>query len=191
MWVGAIFVLLTLTYLFKNTLMFKFVEHTMVGAAIGHGVVLSLKNVYDVGVLAIPKNPLTILPFIAGLLLFSRLHKTHYYLSRYGMAIMVGIGTGLTMRATIVAQFVAQLRDTILPLTSVDNILIVVGVITTVWYFVFTFESKGPLRHVSRVGLWFMMVAFGVAFGTALIGRITYVISAIRFLLFDWLGITL
>lgn len=188
-WIGAILVLMTLTFLYKDTIIFRFVERTMVGAAIGHYVVVAVKNINDLGVATLPKDPLVIVPIVLGLLLFARFHKTYHWLTRYGVAVMVGIGTGLTFRAIIVAQFISQLQATILNLTTIDNIIIFVGVLCTVTYFVFTVELKGPLRNIPRIGLWFMMVAFGVSFGGALIGRVTYIVSAIRFLLFEWLGI--
>ena len=105
------------------------------------------------------------------------------------MAIMVGIGTGLNVRSTIIAQFTEQVRATILTLTSIDNLLIFVGVACTLLYFIMTIERRGLLRHVSRIGLWFMMVAFGTAFGAGMVGRISYFISIVRFLLADWLGV--
>ena len=188
-WIGAILVLMTLTFLYKDTIIFRFVERTMVGAAIGHYVVVALKNINDLGVAILPKDPLVIVPIVLGLLLFARFHKTYHWLTRYGVAVLVGIGTGLTFRAIIVAQFISQLQATILNLTTVDNIIIFFGVLCTVAFFIFTIEPKGPLRHIPRIGLWFMMIAFGVSFGGALIGRVTYIVSAIRFLLFEWLGI--
>jgi len=188
-WIGAILVLMTLTFLYKDTILFRIVERTMVGAAIGHTVVVALKNINDLGVASIPKDPLVVVPIVLGLLLFMRFHKTYHWLTRYGVAVIVGIGTGLTFRAIIITQFISQLQATVLSLTTVNNIIIFVGVLCTVAFFILTIEPKGLLRHISRIGLWFMMIAFGVSFGGALIGRITYIISAIRFLLFEWLGI--
>lgn len=72
---------------------------------------------------------------------------------------------------------------------NVGNLIIILGVITTLVYFFFSMEHKGFVGKVSRVGITFIMIAFGAAFGYTIMARISLFIGRIQFLLSDWLGI--
>ncbi|MFP4457768.1 MAG: hypothetical protein ACLFPS_08925 [Clostridia bacterium] len=65
------------------------------------------------------------------------------------MAVIVGIGTGLTIRGTIGSQLVQQIKATTIPLNSIDNIIIVVGSVTTVLFFYFTLTRENKVVRFS------------------------------------------
>ena len=46
---------------------------------------------------------------------------------------------------------------------------------------------KGIGKAVSRVGIWFLMIAFGASFGYTVMGRLSLLIGRVQFLLFEWL----
>ena len=56
-----------------------------------------------------------------------------------------------------------------------------------VTYFFFSFEHKGVVGRVAKVGIWFLMITFGAAFGYTVMGRIALLAIRIEFLLDDWL----
>ena len=72
-------------------------------------------------------------------------------------------------------------------LAGFSNLLIVVGVICTLAYFYFSARHRGLLGGASRVGIWFLMVAFGAGFGNTVMARISLLIGRVQFLLYDWL----
>ena len=72
---------------------------------------------------------------------------------------------------------------------AVDLLLIVLGVLCVLCYFFFSAEHKGALGAASRVGIIFLMVAFGATFGYTVMARESLVIGRIQFLLGDWLGL--
>jgi hypothetical protein len=72
---------------------------------------------------------------------------------------------------------------------GVDTLLIVLGVATVLCYFFFSAEHKGALGAASKVGIVFLMVAFGASFGYTVMARESLVIGRIQFLLGDWLGV--
>ena len=93
----------------------------------------------------------------------------------------------------------SQIRNSIVPLfvispttgfdfwDSLKNIIIVIGVLCTIIYFFFSFEHKGFVGKTARVGIWFLMITFGAAFGYTVMGRIALLAIRIEFLLNDWL----
>jgi hypothetical protein len=111
------------------------------------------------------------------------------WVSRWPIAFTVGIGSGLGLVATIQGFLLPQISDTLRPLVNVNNIVIFVGVIATLFYFYFSKEHKGALGVISRVGVVFIMVAFGASFGYTVMARISLLIGRFYFLLHDWLPI--
>ena len=67
--------------------------------------------------------------------------------------------------------------------------LIMIGVVAVLVYFYFSVEHTGAVGAVSRVGIWFLMIAFGASFGFTIMARISLLIGRMQFLLGDWLGI--
>lgn len=65
--------------------------------------------------------------------------------------------------------------------------LVLVGVVAVLFYFFFSVEHKGAIGAVSRIGIWFLMVAFGASFGFTVMARISLLIGRMQFLLGDWL----
>jgi len=54
-------------------------------------------------------------------------------------------------------------------------------------YFFFSAEHKGALGGTAKLGIWFLMVAFGASFGYTVMARISLLIGRMQFLLGDWL----
>ena len=54
-------------------------------------------------------------------------------------------------------------------------------------YFFFSFEHKGVVGKVARVGIWVLMITFGAAFGYTVMGRIALLAIRLEFLVNDWL----
>lgn len=65
--------------------------------------------------------------------------------------------------------------------------LILIGVCAVLVYFFFSVEHAGTIGAVARVGIWFLMVAFGASFGFTIMARISLLIGRMQFLLGDWL----
>jgi len=157
----------------------------------GHALVLGWINIRDQGI-----TPLTaegewsvIIPLLLGLLLYTRYFKDIAWLSRFPLSILVGIGTGLAIRGTIGSQIVNQVKSTVLPLNSINNAIIIFGTLGVLSYFYFSKEHRGVLKHVSTFGRCVMMVSFGAAFGSTVMGRMALLINRLHFLYANWLGI--
>jgi hypothetical protein len=72
---------------------------------------------------------------------------------------------------------------------AVDMLAIMLGVVSVLCYFFFSAEHKGALGAFSRVGIMFLMVAFGASFGYTVMARESLLIGRFKFLIETWLGI--
>ncbi|HHY68843.1 MAG TPA: hypothetical protein PLB36_03820 [Bacillota bacterium] len=190
-WIAAIATIGILSFAFKDNPLYRLVENVYVGVSAGHALVLGWINIRDQGI-----GPLIddgdwslLVPIALGILLYTRFFKKISWLSRFPLAMLVGIGTGLAIRGTIGSQIVNQIKSTILPLNSINNAIIIFGTLGVLIYFFFSREHTGPLKHVSTFGRCIMMVSFGAAFGSTVMGRMALLINRLHFLYANWLGI--
>lgn len=205
----AVALLLTLaifSFLYSDNRLYKFAEHLFVGVSAAYGVALT----YQQAVVPLIIDPLfrpertedktvhylVIAPTILGLMMFSRFVRRYDWLSRWPIAFAMGIGAGLAIPASVQTSLLPQLHGTMAPLVplvagkvdfmaGIDNLLLFVGVVCVLIYFYFSMEHKGVFGAASKVGVWFLMVAFGAGFGNTVMARISLLIGRIQFLRFD------
>lgn len=118
-----------------------------------------------------------IIPIILSLMLFTRLKPEWIWISRYPVALTVGVGMGLAMRASVLSDFVGQIQGTLLPINNINNIVMIIGTITAASYFLFTTKYSGTYKYVNQSGLLFLLVAFGVTYGSTASFRFELVIG--------------
>jgi hypothetical protein len=102
---------------------------------------------------------------------------------------MMGIGTGLAISGTIGSQIVNQVKANFVMLNTFSNIVIVVGTFGVLTYFFFSMEHNKSVRELARFGRYVMMVSFGAAFGSTVMGRMSLFIGRLQVVLGDWLGL--
>jgi hypothetical protein len=192
-WIGAICTLACFSFLYKENVFYRLAEHLYVGLGAGYFMVQgwnSIKNTAWTPMLRDGKISMLI-PMVLGILLFSRFFKSYKWVSRIPMAFMVATGIGLSARGAITAEFVQQIRATIIPLNSIDNVLIVLGTIGVLSYFFFSkkFSSLPGVKQSSLIGRYIMMAAFGAAFGNGVMGRISLLIARLQFVFGEWIAI--
>lgn len=66
--------------------------------------------------------------------------------------------------------------------------IVIIGVISTLIYFYFSHEHTGVLGVTAKVGIWFIMIAFGAHFGYTVMGRVSLLIGRAQFLIEEWIG---
>jgi hypothetical protein len=195
-WLGAFLTLCIFSFLYKDNPFYKLAEHLFVGISAGYWATLEYHNVFRPNLwdpLTREGRLLLIVPFIFGLLLFSRFTKRFSWLSRWPMALIIGIYAGITIVGYGSGDLIIQIHANLLPLwtdnwlTSLNNILLTVGVITGLIYFFFSKEHKGALGAGAMVGVWFLMISFGASFGYTVMSRMSLLIGRIYFLLGTWL----
>jgi len=176
--------------LYKDNLLYRFCENTLIGLSIGHTSVVAINRIRDININPIMAGNYTLIILtLLGLLLFARFSREYHWAYTWPMAIMIGGGSGIAMRSYIHAQFFNQIKATMIPLVgqsvfvSINNILIVFFVICTITFFVFTREQRGLLGTTSNIGRWVLMATFGAVFANVSMTRLAAIAGRILFIL--------
>jgi hypothetical protein len=77
------------------------------------------------------------------------------------------------------------------PVAAFNSIVVFIGVISVLIYFFFSVPHEGAVGRISRLGIWFLMLGFGAAFGYTVMGRVSLLIGRFNFLVIDWIGGTM
>jgi hypothetical protein len=202
-WIAALLTLGIFSFLYRDNPVYKFCEHLFVGVSAGYWVVLtffsSLKpNLLDplFGSFSTDRHHLLIIPFVLSLFLFSRFFPRGDWLSRWPIAMILGVYPALRITGFGQSDLVQQINGSILPLwvagnpgETANNILLVVGLLATLTFFFFSKEHTGAVGGVARVGIYFLMVSFGASYGYTVMARVSLLIGRVMFLLDNWLGL--
>ena len=202
-WIAALLTLGIYSFLYKDNPAYKLCEHLFVGISAGYYVVLMYFSVVKPNLL-IPlftdfsheRHFLLVVPLVLGILLFSRFFPKGDWLSRWSLALILGVYPALRITGFGQGDLVEQIHGTMLPLwvpgnlgTTIGNWLLVGGLLTTLVFFFFSKEHKGALGGAARIGVYFLMVSFGASYGYTVMARISLLIGRVMFLLHDWLGV--
>ncbi len=221
-WVAALFTLCILSYLYRDNPLYRFAEAVIVGVSAAYYMVVALWTTLVPNLLgklwpgivqatAMPGLSaereeywwLYFVPLVLGIMLLWRLSPKGAWIARWPLAFIVGTTSGVRLIGYLEADFLSQIRATMLPLVamkadasgeivfnlgeSIRNALIVFGVISALVYFLFSVEHKGVIGRIARAGTWTLMICFGAAFGYTVMGRIALLAIRFEFLFDDWL----
>ena len=142
---------------------------------------------------------------VLGALLYMRYVPRIGWVARYGLAVYVAYYIGVEFTRKVHGEVLPQMGRTIQPLNqwsfesptaffmspSFLSLMAIVGTYSVLVYFFFSKEQGPVTRRISRVGIWFLMVSFGAAFGFTVMGRVALLIGRLNFLILDWIYPTL
>jgi hypothetical protein len=193
MWngLGALITLAIFSFLFKDNVVYKFVERLWVGVTTGYWTMLLFHTSFTDKVwVPLTQNFSTqwiyLFPVILGLLMWFRMSRKYGFLARYALAFYIGISTGVFIPLAIKTAILFQLQGTIRPIDgSLSGIMFAVafiGVLCSLSYFFFSREHKGILGVSSKIGIYTLMIGFGAGFGLTVMGRIALLVQRVTFL---------
>ncbi len=214
-WVGALLTLFIFSFLYKDNPLYKFAEHLFVGISAGYYIVLNFWTVIWVNLVAPLEaalgghapggalhvqqgdyRALLLFPAVLGVLLFTRLFGRIDWMSRWSLALIMGVFAGLKTTGFAQGDLVAQVQASLVPLWIPGNpwatfnaIVFTVGLLSSLLFFFYSREHKGVLGGVSRVGIWFLMISFGAGYGYTVMSRVSLLIGRFQYLIEDWLRI--
>lgn len=207
-WVGALLTLGILSFLYKDNPIYRIAESIFIGCSAGYWAVVYFfdtlnRKMWD-GLFpaagGIPDYWL-LGGLILGVMILFRLSNKLGYLARTPLAFIVGATSGLMMLSFLVSNGLNQVASTIndLWVTSPETGLILsqtisawvifVGVLSGLMYFFFSAEHKGVVGRVARLGIFFLMLTFGGAFGFTIMSRVSLLIGRMDYLFGNWLGL--
>jgi len=198
-WIGALLTLCIYSFLYRDNPFYKFAEKLFVGVSAGYWMVYEVRNVIFPNMVTPVKegHPIYLVAGLLGAMMLTRIIPRIGWLSRWAIAFTVGMGSGYYLVTYLQSNALDQVRGTVMmPISfrpfsfaSFSNLVLVVGVLTSLIYFFFSKEHRGWFGGAAKVGVGFLMVAFGASFGYTVMARISLLIGRMQFLLKDWLPI--
>lgn len=206
-WIAGFLTLAIFSFLYKDNPFYRLAEHIFAGLSAGYYLGLIWQSVivqqladpmsqHWAGMFSGPDTGTHIKQFIflviaaiLAMLIFARLFPKMSWVSRYPLAFVMGNTAGIYLTSELHGRLLGQVSATFVNLLDPLGIIIFVGVLVTLIYFYFSKEHTGALGAAARVGIWFIMIAFGAHFGYTVMGRISLLIGRVQFIFIDWFKI--
>lgn len=192
-WAAVFVTLMVLSFLYKENPFFRLTEYVFIGLSSGYGFAAALRLFISQAL-----NPIFvygsldfIVPVVLGALFYAQFTKKYSLLYRLPLSLAIGYGLGVTIWSVMQTYFVRQVRATMVPLftsnllTTLDNLILVVGTILSLSYFILHREQTGTWGGITRVGKYFVLATLGAVFGSTVLGRMAIIIQRIQFLVGD------
>ena len=191
MWVSVAFTLAVYSYvLYKETLAFRFAEHTFMSTAFAVAMITAITTLRNQVWLPLSKGDASyFIPVILGLLLFTLPFRQVRWVSRYPLALVVGVGTGIAIRGSVHAQMVGQMLAAITlpkvpqPMEWFNFFFSLIGFLTATSYFIFTREHTGLFKVPTQIGRYVLMLELGSYFGNTILFRMAMLSGRVEELL--------
>jgi hypothetical protein len=212
----------TFSFLYKDNPFYKIAEHLVVGVSAGYfaiilwhnGLVPNLFQRLEDGNWYLfwlnSSRWWYVIPAILGAMMWTRFSKKYSWVSRWPMALYIGIATGVAIPLEMSARVSKQLYGTmvvnpnspgldwanffghgglnLLDITSgLSQAIIFVGAMSALVYFFFSKAHTGAFGGVARFGIWILMIGFGASFGFTVMARISLFINRMQFLNQNWI----
>ena len=200
-WLGALCTLAIWSFLYKDNPFYKFAEQVFVGVSAAYWFVYTIfnnliPNLFDKLITDFSGNWLLILPGILGIMMLMRLYPKLEWLGKYPLALMIGTSAGLSILRILKSNVINQVLSTMInplssgnPVVAVGQFILIIGTISGLVYFYFSKKHEGITGWTAKLGIIFLMISFGAAFGFTAMARISLLIGRLQFLLGDWLGL--
>lgn len=198
-WVGALCTLGLYTILYKENKIYRLFEHIYLGLAMGFLIAQTWTKVL------LPKwwVPMwdkgewwLIFALFAGLFYYFIFIPKFNWLARMMIGFFLGVTAGRAFQVfandtwpQIVSSFrpiFPKLSGTALSpaqvqaeiITSINNLIFLIILITVMTYFFFSIEQKNPaLKRSARIGRYMLMFTFGAIFGSTMMARLSLLID--------------
>ncbi len=191
-WLIVLMTLSIFSYLYGDNIFYKSAEHIFVGVSAGYIFAITfwdqiypnlLGRLFPSYIDAGYDLELSyIIPFVLGIFMVLRLVPSLSWLARISIAYIVGMAAGLKFYVFINSNILIQIKSSAINFNSpaldiVNQIIILIGVLSGLVYFFFSKEHKGAIGKISKLGIYFLMIKFGASFGFAVMGRISLLIG--------------
>lgn len=189
-----------MSWLWKETPFYRLIEHLYIGTAIGHGIVSGVTRIKAFAWIPLTQGKfLVLIPLIIGLLYYAQLSKKYRYISRFPIALTIGVSIGIAVKGYVEAQIVTQISQTAKLVTAgvgmdrLNNLLLVLFVILAFLTFFMTVDPKGsyaqPFGLLTKSGRLVIMAFFGAVLANNIMSRLARVSGIMAKLIFEWLGL--
>jgi hypothetical protein len=174
---------------------YAFAEYSYIGAAVGILSVVALYYLYNNVLTPVYANPMgqggLLISLILGVLVLTRVSTKYSWIARIPITIAIAIAVGISTRTIVFTNILAQVKASILPIwginpwQAVTNILIIIFICTTLYFFLYTYNNTGTKgKPVSTLGRIVLYAGFGTLFAQTFMGRIGLFLGRMQTMLF-------
>ncbi len=200
-WAAVFVTLMVLSFLYKENPFYRLTEYVFIGLSSGYGFAAGLRLFINQALtpIFVDGSLVFIIPVVLGALFYTQFTKKYSVFYRLPLSLAIGYGLGITIWSVMDAYFIRQVRATMIPLftgnllTTFDNLVLVLGTILSLSYFVLSREQKGSWGAITRIGKYFVLITLGAVFGSTVLGRMQLIIQRIQFLVgdpaFPWIAL--
>lgn len=201
-WLSAILTLCSFTLLYGDNKFFRFAEYTFTAVVVGHSVVVGIETLRGrFTPLFTGQQPMLIISLLLGIMVLFVVWRQYAWIATIPYAVVIGVGTGLAMRAVMATDVLGASRAVITETgkifvgTPIDRLGYLVRVTFTIgamFYFLFTLFLKGPtskpVSYLREFGKYALLIFLGLSLGNSAMQYSGLATSAINRLIRQWLG---
>ena len=193
---SALLVIFVMSIAFRDNILYKFAERTVVGLGIGIIVTNGVITIMNNAITPISKGQwLPIVAVVLGLMLLAKFIPGQIWITKYPLSLILGLGLALFVRSSIEANILGSIRPLMnTPIIgsniweTLGNTYAFVGLIGGLTYFVFADRGiPKPLtplfKDVGKIGRYVLMMYMGVSYAVVLLGRETLLLERVLFIL--------
>ena len=197
-----------------NTLKPNMIDELTKGfTALGKGDMQKAFGLDESGAVMAEPHLRMLVPLMLGIfILLIFISRKNAWLSRISFAWYIGVASGIAIPTAMSTRVLLQAQGSIRDFCSynadcavsaglepqvattalwINAFLLLIGTLSALAYFFFSLPSKGALKVMNKVVIYFLMISFGASFGYTVMARISLLIGRLQFLFYDWLGITI
>lgn len=208
--IAAVLTLLVFSYIFGDNVLFKLAAHIFVGVAVGYAIIVVVYEVF-IPIFTSGRHIASVLPalFLCFLLIFKirpQQGSATNALGSIALAFVLGVGVALAIGGALFGTLLPQVSTTAgislnpnhYPDTEnevglvkwLNNIIIVLGTLGTLFYFTFAVRARGFLgglregvvRFFAGMGRLMIVFSLGALFANTVTSRVALLISRLQFL---------
>lgn len=181
---GFIFTVALLSYLIGDNPLYRLALHAFVGVAVGYATLVILYQVLRPRLMTplLSGDPratvLATVPLILFIFLILKISPRTAALGNISVAYLIGVGAAVAAGGALTGTLLPQVRTTWLSLwpeasgTFLNNLVIVVGTVTTLLAFQFWLQGRTAGGEVGRVALMRLLAGIGQGFLVLTLGVI-------------------
>jgi len=202
-WLSAFMTICSFSLLYGENPLFRIGEYTFAATVIGNSVVTGIQTLQSRFLPLIQgTQPLLILSVILGIMSLFVVWRKYSWIATIPFAVVIGVGTGVSMRALISTDVVGSLRTVVSetsnifigrPESQLGYVIRIVFTIAGIVYLLFTVFLRGPVSkpvgYIRTFGKYVFLVYLGLTVGNAVMQTSGLATSALNRLIKSWLGL--
>lgn len=212
--IAAVLTIMVFSYILGDNVLFRLASHIFVGVAVGYAIIVMIHEVFIPAASSGNAVEVALPAFILSALLLFKIRPTSTRLGNtlgsLTLAFLLGVGVALAIGGALFGTLIPQVSASIFSLNLSDypntesevgavswlnNIIILLGTVGTLYYFTFAVRSQGPLsgtregfiRFWAGMGRLMIIFTLGALFANTVSARVALLIARLEFLV-DFFG---